>query len=128
MSQMPRSWLSMLPMHDGIGNHSTAGDVSSAVIIPLGFALRAESRSAFVLDHRPALVGGALHALLVERIALALERGHRRGIGVTGPQIEALSILARQVRVKKAEISVQALVDRRGSTAGGSEQYPQDQA
>ncbi len=89
-------------MPEGVGNNCNARSVRRSVIIRLGVAIRVGFRCAFIPDHRRSLVGGALQGLLVKRIALALEQGHRRRIGVAGPKIESLTVRAGLIGVEQA--------------------------
>ncbi len=70
------------------------------------------------------LVRHTLGSALIECIALALEPCHRCRIGVAGPNVQLLTVLAGLVGVEQAEVLIEAFVDRRrGSpTATGREQ------
>jgi len=69
------------------------------------------------------LVRHTLGSALIECIALALEPCHRCRIGVAGPNVQLLTVLAGLVGVEQAEVLIEAFVDRRcGSpTATGRE-------
>jgi hypothetical protein len=63
-----------------------------------------------------ALVGQPPCSALIEHIALSLQTGDRRGVGISGAEIQKFAVLARHIGVQEAEVLVEALVYRRSSS------------
>ena len=58
------------------------------------------------------MIRDALRRAPVKRITCSLQPRHGRRVGVTGPDIQQLTFLARLVRVQQPKIPIEAFVDR----------------
>jgi hypothetical protein len=68
-------------------------------------------------------IDDTLRRALVEGVPRSLEPCHGRRVGVTGPDIQPLAILAGFVRVHQAKVLIETLVERcRRGAADGCEQ------